>query len=133
MKKIFKMCVLMLLIATMLFIAVGCSQSMQSTTVTTQTDATENTTNSEETKTKLSRYVIVSDIGDGYEAGIDYKAEDGRIINTCQYRYVVDRKTKQIFIFDDFQYGAISSRQTFILQPLTESGEYVYYQGDLLE
>lgn len=133
MKKIFKMCVFMLLVATMLFTAGGCSKPTQSTEVTTQTDATENTANSEETKTKLSRYVIVSDIGDGYEAGIDYKTEDGRIINTCQYRYVVDRKTKQIFIFDDFQYGTTSSKQTFVLQPLTESGEYVYYQGDLPE
>ena len=79
----------------------------------------------------LSRYVVVKDIGDGYTAGVDILTSDGRLVVTAKYEYVVDRKTKQIFIFDEYANGATPSKEAFNLIPLLENNEIVYYEGEL--
>lgn len=87
--------------------------------------------NEEQKENKSSRYVVVEDIGDGYVSSFDKVLENGQIIQIMDFEWVVDRKTKQIFIYDTYCNDIPDSFETFVLQPLLENGEPVYYNGEL--
>ena len=82
---------------------------------------------------KLSRYVVVEDIGDNYKSSFDKLTEDGKLIQIMDFEWVVDRKTKQIFIYDTYCNDIPDSFETFVLQPLLDNGEPVYYNDKLPE
>lgn len=120
-KKIISILTLIAILCSFLCLT-ACSAETQNKSVNSDEEKKEN---------KLSRYVVVEDIGDGYVSSFDKVLENGEVIQIMDFEWVVDRKTKQIFIYDTYCNDIPDSFETFVLQPLLENGEPVYYNGEL--
>lgn len=121
MKKIINILTLIAILCSFLCLT-ACSTEVQNESVDRNEEQKEN---------KSSRYVVVEDIGDGYVSSFDKVLENGEVVQIMNFEWVVDRKTKQIFIYDTYCNDIPDSFETFVLQPLLENGEPVYYNGEL--
>ena len=87
--------------------------------------------NIESTNPPLSKYVAIEELN-GYVSGVDYISNDGVLKSEDTYDFIVDRETKQVYLYTKQYVGSIGHKYAITITPLLDTeGNPILYDGEL--